>query len=385
MVSKKRQHGIYLRHLSTGPEWYIRYRFPQTRTGRLFRERCGPGAQGLEAAKVLLGERLQDIRQGRDPSLRVIAPRLFETVVDEFNEKYVALKSRDPRSYKNKVLMLRRAFAGRTLQSITTRDIEDYIADGRAEGWSGSTGNRLRAVAHKVFKWAIDRGYYGSENPVTKVTKVPENPGRTRFLTGAEAEKLVAKAARHLQPVIITALHTGGRLSEILALRWSAVDLARGVLYFDRGTTKNGRQREIPIDATLDTTLRALRRVRSISGFVFTYRGQRLRNLRTGFEAAVERAGMGTEVTFHVLRHTYASWFVLNGGDVYVLQRLLGHCTISLTARYSHLTRGHLQASTRFFGPPPAEAPGADGGDPQVIPSEGSGGSDGEAEGGTSR
>ena len=106
--------GIYRRQLSNGEEWYISYRFPQTRTGRLIRERVGPGAKEKEDAKVRLGERLRDIRNGSDPALRIIKPRLFEDVVDEFNEKYVA-HSRDPRGYKNKALVLRRAFAGKTL------------------------------------------------------------------------------------------------------------------------------------------------------------------------------------------------------------------------------------------------------------------------------
>ena len=63
---------------------------------------------------------------------------------------------------------------------------------------------------------------------------------------------------------IICALHTGGRLSEILELRWNDVDLANGLLYFTK--TKNGQVREIPLDATLTATLKGRYKMRSLAG-----------------------------------------------------------------------------------------------------------------------
>jgi site-specific recombinase XerD len=94
--------------------------------------------------------------------------------------------------------------------------------------------------------------------------------------------------------------------------------------------------------------------------FVFTRYGKRLQDIRTAFEKAKERVNeggdrsmnLGEDVTFHTLRHTFASWFMMNGGDVFRLQRILGHSTIAMTQRYSHLSSDHLRSAIAFFGPP---------------------------------
>ena len=160
----------------------------------------------------------------------------------------------------------------------------------------------------------------------------------------------------HLKPIIICALHTGGRLSEVLNLRWEDVDQAQGVLFFDQTNTKSGKQREIPIDGELAAVLQERRKHRFGGGeareFVFTWQRKRIRSVKTAFEKARDRAGLGKEVTFHTLRHTFASWYMINGGDLYRLQKYLGHSTIELTQRYAHLSKDFLKAGTAFFGAP---------------------------------
>ena len=86
--------------------------------------------------------------------------------------------------------------------------------------------------------------------------------------------------------------------------------------------------------------------------FVFTRYGKRMQDVRTAFEKARGRAKLGREVTFHTLRHTFASWYVINGGDPYRLQGFLGHSTIALTQRYAHLSAEYQRAGVQFFGPP---------------------------------
>ncbi|MCZ6696139.1 MAG: site-specific integrase, partial [Acidobacteria bacterium] len=84
----------------------------------------------------------------------------------------------------------------------------------------------------------------------------------------------------------------------------------------------------------------------------FTFNGQPMKRLTTAFDRARRRAGLGEDVTFHTLRHTFASWFMMNGGDLYRLQRYMGHSTITLTQRYAHLSPDYMREGVEHFGPP---------------------------------
>lgn len=199
-----------------------------------------------------------------------------------------------------------------------------------------------------------------AENPVKRVDKLETQNGRLRFLSHDEADRLIANASKHLKPVIITALETGGRLSEVLGLTWEAVDLDRGLLIFDQRNTKSGKQREIPITPTLAATLRAMPRpIRTDR--VFVRYGKPMRDVRTAFELALKGAGLGDDVTFHTLRHTFASWFMMRGGDIYRLQKYLGHSTIGMTERYAHLSPTYLRDGVPMMGRQSAGAPAEPG------------------------
>lgn len=358
--------GIYRRGPKgkKGGTWYIDYRWPPGRTGKRIRECVGPEK---DEAKILLAERLKDIRQGRNPELRTIKPKPFADMVKEFLEKHAA-RARSPKSFKDKTALLLRYFRGKTLQEITPKALTDFANARLEDGIAKATVNRYRAILSKMFNLAIEWGYYGGENPVKTLKRFPESPGRVRFLTAKEADGLVAAAPKHLKPILICALNTGGRLTEILRLKWEDVHLDRGILIFDQTNTKSGKQRNIPISPELDRLLRERRKVRAIGGdariYVFTRYGVRLRSIRTAFLTARDGAGLGKNVTFHTLRHTFASWFMMNDGDLYRLQHFLGHSTITLTQRYAHLSEEYLKAGVAFMRPP------ADGGHTVDNPGE---------------
>lgn len=275
----------------------------------------------------------------------------FSEVTDEFL-RHRAIYSDDRRTTPSNIRILKRALGELRLTEITPTEIEAMIAARIADGVSRATINRQRATLSKFFSWAMGRGYHPGPNPVKAVVKFRESPGRTRYLTPDEAKRLVLAAAHHLKPIILTALHTGGRLSELLALRWGDVDLDRRVLVFRRETTKSRRQRVVPIDDELLSVLKAMR-PGAAQEPVFDYNGRAMKNVRTAFETARHKVGLD-EVHFHDLRHSFASWAVMNGLDIYRLQTYMGHSTISLTQRYAHLSGEFLQDGARFFGPPRA-------------------------------
>jgi integrase len=129
------------------------------------------------------------------------------------------------------------------------------------------------------------------------------------MLNPEEEGLLLAQCASHLKPLIITALHTEFRASELLSLTWADVDFSHRVITVRAAYVKNGERRRIPMNDVLTATLQTVKMEISEGDTVFrTPQGRRYRNFRTAFEQAVQRAGL-MDFTFHDLRHILASRF----------------------------------------------------------------------------
>ena len=182
-----------------------------------------------------------------------------------------------------------------------------------------------------------------AENPVKKVRFAREDNGRIRMLSPEEEAQLLTQCAPHLKPLVITALHTGFGTSELLSLTWGDIDFRRRVITVRAAYVKNSESRSVPMNDVLTTTLKAVKMEVSIEGSVFrTPKGRPCRNFRTAFERAVQQAGL-EDFTFHDLRYTFASRLVMAGVDLPTVKELLGHKSIAMTLRYTHLSTDHKQ------------------------------------------
>jgi integrase len=122
-------------------------------------------------------------------------------------------------------------------------------------------------------------------------------------------------------------------------LTWDRVDRARGVIRLE--LTKSGQRREVPLSSNADGVL-ARRWTPDAKGYVFG--SPNWNAFRSAWEAAVGAAGL-EGIRFHDLRHTFASWLVQRGRTLKDAQEVLGHQTIAMTMRYSHLAPDHLRAA----------------------------------------
>lgn len=238
-------------------------------------------------------------------------------------------------------------FAGRDMRHIKRADIRAYIQARAGDGVAPSTVARELRFLGAAIEWVrleLDRA--DIPNPVQGIgIPVPED--RIRWLRQCEAAALI-EAARlhakrpHLPEFITLALHTGMRKMEMLALRWCAVDWQRRVITLEGVNTKNGRRRVVPLN---DAAVHALKTMRAWvtmhhgqSPYVFaTSNTAHMVNVQKGFQAACNRARID-DMRVHDLRHTFASWLVLAGVDLYVIKDLLGHSSITVTERYAHLS-----------------------------------------------
>jgi integrase len=193
-----------------------------------------------------------------------------------------------------------------------------------------------------------------SENPVKKVRLYREENARTRFLSEEEEASLLACCGPQLAPLVVTALNTGFRASELLSLTWSDVDFRRGVVTVRAGYAKNGEARSVPMNDTLTMVLKSGTLHAAKGDQVFcNQHGQPYRSFRTAFEYAVRQAGI-QDFSFHDLRYTFASRLVMAGVDLPTVKELLGHRDITMTLRYAHLSTDHKQAAVKKLEKVPA-------------------------------
>lgn len=228
------------------------------------------------------------------------------------------------------------------LNEIGQRKIENYKARKLASGLSPKTVNNHLTVLRRLLSLAVEWEQL-DHLPPFKWLKVPDP--EFDFLDFEEAGRLVAGADEAWRPMILVGLKAGLRLGELIGLRWEDVDLVAGRLMVRRavargiiGTPKSGRSREIP---TSDELLRALKGHRHLRGeLVFCDADGRLltkEECKHPLWRACKRAGLRL-LGWHALRHTFASHLVMRGAPIKAVQEMLGHATIEMTMRYSHLS-----------------------------------------------
>jgi integrase len=193
-----------------------------------------------------------------------------------------------------------------------------------------------------------------------------ENNKRLRFLMEDEIQKLLGECPIYLKRIVICALNTGMRRSEILNLKWDQI--RNGFIYLR--ITKTNESREVPINDDLAILFKEIRKEKQFeSNYVFTYRKgedkligkepvrkrknlapapKALKNIKRAFNATVKKAGID-DFRFHDLRHTFSSHFIMRGGSLKELQEILGHKTMSMTLRYSHLSKEHKKKAVNLI------------------------------------
>ncbi|MCP4545741.1 MAG: site-specific integrase [bacterium] len=168
----------------------------------------------------------------------------------------------------------------------------------------------------------------------------------TVTIQAEQSTRLMAQLDGQLRVLVLTALRTGMRRGELLALKWACVDFLHSVIRVEAsdwqgklGPTKTGRARNIPMTQELRAALEKHRRHSSESEFVFCNSdGKPLRftQIKRPLYAACRAAGL-PEVQWHVFRHSFASQLVMEGVNLKAVQELLGHRSFNMTLRYSHL------------------------------------------------
>ncbi|WP_208856077.1 tyrosine-type recombinase/integrase [Chromobacterium subtsugae] len=243
-------------------------------------------------------------------------------------------------------------FRGRILRSIKRDEVMDAVSKlvhvrGVSTGHARETGravsdatrNRYLAFASTLFNLAADEWEWIEKAPVFRKRKEPSR--RIRWLKKEEASRLLAELAPHLRSIVQFALATGLRHSNIIDLEWSQVNLVKRLAWVNPEDAKAGKAIGVPLNDTATEVLIA--QVGKHPRWVFTYRGDKLRQkAATGWKSALKRAGI-ENFRFHDLRHTWASWLVQEGVPLHIIQELGGWHSFEMVQRYAHLAPEHLR------------------------------------------
>jgi integrase len=200
------------------------------------------------------------------------------------------------------------------------------------------TVNRYLALVRAILLRARDEWEWIDRTPKVKLFK--EGPGRERSITPEQVVALLTELPLHQRDVVVFALATGLRQSNVVGLEWSHVNLKMGHAWVGADHSKNRKPISVPLNTTAQGVLQ--RQIGKHRERVFAFRGKPLGWANTkAWRNALKRAGI-ENFRWHDLRHTWASWHRQSGTPTHELQRLGGWRSSVMVERYAHLAPDHL-------------------------------------------
>ena len=320
-----------------GKIWHVSW--TDKRTGRRIRE--STGLTDKESA-----ERLRRHYEAEEKAFRLHGTPLQRPIrFDDFRAEYLLIRT-NRKAFKtleadrNALNSLQKAIGNPYLDRITVADMEKWY-DSILSTRSVATANTYFRHIRTFFNSAVGKKYL-SESPC-KIDLAQEPESQIRILSENEVARLLDIMPNAWQNITRIALYTGARLSELIRLKKSDVDLLRGCVTIhstNDNPTKTKRFRVIPVP---DVSLDLFRELRSGSDpLLKTANGHAWKRdwVSHGFVRYAKKARI--ECSFHDLRKTYGAWLVMNGADLVTVKENMGHSDISVTIKhYVHLMMEH--------------------------------------------
>ena len=321
-IEKKRKDSKFL-------YYYISLRFPN---GQRFHVRKSSGTTNhVEAEAIAAAEHDKLLKQK-------IFNEKQDLTLDEALGKYLTeysafIKSKKT-DYYYSVNLAKGIGKNILLSDITDENVSQYILY-RKQSVSNRTINKEIKHLAKVLKRA--REYWNSNafNLIIKKHKLPEKGDRIRALNQEELKRLIDCAPDFLKPIIITAVCTGFRRSNVLSLRKEQIDWEnKNITVMAKSTILDGKRHSVQMIPQLETLLKELAD-KSEDGFLFHFKGKPLKEVKRSFSTACKKAGI-TDFHFHDLRHTTATMVYGATRDIRIVKEILGHSRVEQTMKYAH-------------------------------------------------
>lgn len=290
------------------------------------------------------------IREGRHFKTTEAKRHTLADLIDRYTKTVLPRKPKVQRDQASQLRWWKGQLGNYTLADVSAKRISesrDVLAVEVLRGGkcrAPATVNRYLAALSHAFTVAVNEWEWLESNPLAKVSKLSEPRGRVRYLTDGERPRLLdackESQCQVLYLVVVLALSTGARKGEILSLRWPQVSLGRRRITLE--DTKNGERRVLPLAGHAFDLLEEYSQVRRLdTDLVFpAQKSQKSLDIRAAWENALKRAGI-EDFRFHDLRHSAASYLAMNGATLTEIAEILGHKTLQMVKRYSHLSEDH--------------------------------------------
>ena len=338
-MSAPNVHGLpqYLRKDDAG--YYLDFSLREG--GKRTRKRVRLGLIPFVQAKKILAEHMQEIASGK--FLSIEKP---DVTFNEAADSFLGYSQARRKTFRNDRFMVDRLkayFGDCALKSLNPDLVEGYLSQRRKTGniafagkpLSNSTVNRELGVLKCILNRAVSNGLL-EKNSIQRVRGFKEL-SRDRTLTEEEYEALLSRCSPRLSAMVQLAYWTGMRRGEILGLRWDQVDFKNKVVTLEAADTKTQEKREIPLTEELTGLIQRTPRTLG-SPYVFTHKGQRIKNIKSAFWKAIRTAGI-KDFRFHDLRHCAVTNLRKAGVNDSVIMSISGHKTYAMFKRYNRIDR----------------------------------------------
>jgi integrase len=342
--------GVFKRKNKNGEEgetWYVDYRDP---TGKRIIKAIGPKRD----AEAHLGKVKAAIREGRFFDMKKENKTTFKKLLDSYIEK-----AKEQKYYKTSIQffipVLEERFGEKLLSEIDYKGLEDFRDKRKKTPTQHGTPRSertvdlemaiLRHIFRKGLKWKmLDRSPF--ENAEDLFYR--KRNKRERALSEDEVRRLIDACPPRLKPIIITAVYTGLRKTDVLTLKWKNVDLERGLIRLVE--EKTGKTRNIVLNKDIITLLQNL----PVKGeYLFPNRnGNPFHDVKKSLEKALKKAGIKQsqdrreKIVFHTLRHTCISLLTEKGADTTAVKNYVAHADEKMTAHYTHLSEEYARRTS---------------------------------------
>jgi integrase len=320
-------------------------------------KKVGEGPQTLKEKRDLVEEK-RDQTIADQERLKKDAVILDAFFSDDYlpqaeNNKKLKTVTREKILYKNWVRGSIGHLPLKTIAPFHLEKLKKSMVDG---GQSPRSIQYALALIRQIFNTAKRFNIYEGDSPTSRVKAPKVDNGRMRFLTRDEADKLLdllKTKSTDVYEMTLLSLHAGLRFGEIASLTWQDVDIDKKVL-----TIRDAKAGSRYAFLTEQSTYMLKNRTHGVpSDYVFQGRNGKLDRMSPTFARAVDELKLNDgiedprlQICFHSCRHSYASWMIEQGADLYTVQKLLGHKTNVMTQRYAHLSENRLRDAAAALG-----------------------------------